>query len=388
MRNCARPDRAVASDRWPAGQERSRRAGARPLRIGVDGRPLRHPYTGIGIYTLEVLSRLAGEHELFVYLDRPDGAWADAGPPFRARYRSAPAGLPRPLAVNVLFARWAARDAVDVFFAPRHHLPAMLGATPSVVTIHDLVWRVAPSTMLPANRLADTALMPVAVKRASRVIAVSNDTAARLAAYRRRGVHVIHEAGRELPAKAPFAHPRPFFLFVGTREPRKNLSGMLEGFRRARRRGLPEVDLVLAGGPGWREDGLEAAIADDEHVVDLGAVGEDRLASLYSSCVALVMASHYEGFGLPVVEAMRHGKPAIAASTGALPETAGDAALLVDPADADDIARGFLALGADNEALGRLGAAARRRADDFSWDRAAAATARVLRAAARDAGGG
>ena len=353
------------------------------LRIGVDGRPLRNPFTGIGIYTREILARLAKHHDLSVYLDdfRDSGLAED--PPFAATFRSgAKRRLPDPLVVHTLFPLWAGKDAVEVFFSPRHHLPALLGNLPTVVTIHDLVWRVAPETMRGANRLLETALMPVALKRADHIIAVSQDTATRLAPYRTRNVHVIHEGARCLPKALPHRHPRPFFLFVGTREPRKNLGGVIEGFVHACASGLPPVDLLLAGSQGWHEPTLDAAIAANDRIIDLGVVNEDVLASLYAGCIGVVMASHYEGFGLPLVEAMQCGKPAIAANAGALAEVAGDAAVLVNPADTLDIARGFLTLGADNGAYSTHAAAAERRAALFSWDHAAEKTAAILHAAA------
>ena len=353
------------------------------LRVAVDGRPLRNPFTGIGIYTREILTRLAEHHDLCVYLDDFRDSGLAEEPPFAATFRSgAKRGLPDPLVVHALFPRWARQDDVDVFFSPRHHLPALLTDVPTVVTIHDLVWRAAPETMRPANRLLEKTLMPVALKRADHIIAVSHDTASRLAPYRTRNVHVIHEGARCLPKALPFSHPRPFFLFVGTKEPRKNLGGVIEGFTRACERGLPPVDLLLAGGKGWQEPTLDAVIAANDRIVDLGAVNEEVLASLYAGCVGVVMASHYEGFGLPLVEAMQHGKPAIAANAGALAEIAGDAAVLVDSASATDIARGFLTLGADNESYSRHALAAERRGVLFSWDQAAQRTTDILHAAA------
>ena len=147
------------------------------MRIAVDGRPLRHPLSGIGVYTHEILSRIAAEHDLLVYLDR----WPEQPIEFAATLRS---GLPRRLTglatANVRFAQWAKRDKADVFFSPRHHLPLTLADIPAVVTIHDLVWRVAPETMRPLNRVLDTTLMPLALARADRVIAVSDDTAKRI----------------------------------------------------------------------------------------------------------------------------------------------------------------------------------------------------------------
>ena len=348
------------------------------MRIAVDGRPLRHPHSGIGVYTREILSRLATAHDLFVYLDRRPAQPAD----LRGTFRSGPSRrLSGFLTANVAFARWAKYDRVDVFFSPRHHLPLMLGRIPAVVTIHDMVWRVAPETMQPLNRLLDSTLMPLALKRAERVIAVSADTANRIAEYCGRGdVATIHNAPREVSRVVPFTHPRPYFLFVGTKEPRKNLRGTVEGFRRATAAGLNH-DLVLVGPAGWGVSGFDATVAGNR-IVDLGTISDERLSGVYESCTALVLASFYEGFGIPLVEAMHHGKPVITSRTGATAEVAGDAGILVDPGDPSSIARAFLRLAKGGEVHRRLAANAQRRSLAFSWDRAARSTIEVLDQAA------
>ena len=354
------------------------------MRIAVDGRPLRHPFSGIGVYTDQILRRIAPEHDVFVYLDR------DVQQPltFPAVQRAGPdRRLSGFVTANIAFAHWARRDAADVFFSPRHHLPLALSGIPAVVTIHDLVWRVAPETMKPLNRALDAALMPIALARAQRVIAVSRDTADRIRQYcGRRDVDVVASAGRQLSAPVAFDHARRYFLFVGTREPRKNLRGTVEGFRRAVAAGLDDHDLVLAGSAGWGEQGLARAIAATglgDRVIDLGQVSEGRLAGLYQGCTALVLASFYEGFGLPLLEAMQHGKPAITSRIGAMAEVAGDAALYVDPGDPASIGRALLRLAADGTTRERLAANASRRLRTFSWDRAARDTVRVLTSAAR-----
>lgn len=344
------------------------------MRIAVDGRPLRHPFSGIGVYTREILARICNDHELFIYLDRGSERPTDIA----GRFRSGPARrLSGFLTANVAFAHWAGQDRVDVFFSPRHHLPLALRQTPAVVTIHDMVWRVAPETMQPLNRLLDTTLMPLALARAERIIAVSADTANRIAAYcGRRDVTTIHNAPRQVSQAVRFMHPRPYFLFVGTKEPRKNLRGTVEGFRQASAAGLNH-DLVLVGPSGWGEAGLGAGLAGDR-IVDLGTISDERLSGVYQSCSALVLASFYEGFGIPLVEAMQHGKPVITSETGAMAEVAGDAAILVDPGNPASIARAFLKLAKDGEVHRRLAVNARRRSRAFSWDRAARSTIKVL----------
>ena len=378
------------------------------LRVAVDGRPLRHPHTGIGVYTREVLRRLGERCQLFVYLDR-----ATTLPDIKATFRLAPTaapptGIPRTnlqfprgvwnlldfvddalghLRANFQFPRWAREDRAEVFWSPRHHLPLGIGAMPTVVTIHDLVWRVLPRTMRPLNRLLDATLMPWALKRADRVIAVSEHTRAGILRFCGRGDAEVTPLGAVTVAKPiPFHHPRPFFLFVGTREPRKNLAGILRGFRWAVEAGLKDHDLVLVGNTGWGRAGLAPPKDADglaARLVDLGELPDARLAGVYAAATGLVLASFHEGFGLPLLEAMHHGKPAIVSNVGPLPEIAADAALLVEPTRPEDIGAAFSRLAGDRALAARLGANARRRAAHFSWETTAAQTLETLAAAPR-----
>ena len=353
------------------------------MRIAVDGRPLCHPHTGIGVYTFELLVRMADQHELFVYVDRE----MRQPPDLRATFRTGSGRRLTGLATaHLLFPRWARQDAVDVFWGPRHNLPLALRGIRSVVTIHDMVWRRAPDTMKPLNRLIDSTLMPIALARADGVLAVSAQTAAQVRRFcGRRDVVATPLAARRPATAVPFVHPRPFFLWVGQREPRKNLPGIISAFHRAVERGMTSHDLVLVGPRGWKQKHLDAAIGERgvaERVIDLGAIPDESLAGVYQACTALVLASFYEGFGIPLLEAMQYGKPAIASNTGVMAEVAGDAALLVDPHRPNTIAAAFLRLAQDAAVRQRLAANAKRRSECYSWDRTARDTVGVLAAAA------
>ncbi len=351
------------------------------MRIAFDARPLNHPYTGIGVYTRQLVTRLARHHDLIAYLDRP----LDVEPIENVTYRTAHVpSVFRPIAVHVVFAFWAHRDEIDVFWSPRHHLPLFLNDLPTVVTVHDMVWSVAPDTMRPANRWLEALLMPIALRRATEVIAVSKDTADRTSDFRARPPRVIHESANTAPGAVPYPAKRPYFLFVGTREPRKNLPRVIAAFRKAN----VNADLILVGGAGWGDDPLSDHHPDgaDRHIIDLGAVDDATVASLYAGCVAVVLPSIYEGFGLPLVEGLSYGKPLITSNRGSMPEIAGEAAVYVDPLDVDSIRAAFEAISLDQDLASRLSVAASARTHEFSWDRAAAETdALMVRAAGRAA---
>ena len=347
------------------------------MRLAFDARPLNHPFTGIGVYTRRLVERLAERHDLFGYLDRPLTGQPIDGVTFRS-LRS-PAWL-RPLVVHLVFPTWARRDGAEVFWSPRHHLPLALTSLPTVVTVHDLVWQVAPETMRPLNRWLEALLMPIALNRATEVIAVSRDTAGRIASLRDRPASVVYEAANTAPGATPYAHERPYFLFVGTREPRKNLNRLIEAFETT----TINADLILVGGTGWGETRSPRRLATGRaRVIDLGAVDDATVASLYAGCLAVVLPSIYEGFGLPLVEGLSYGKPLITSDRGSMPEIAGDAAVYVDPLDPSTIRDAIESVARDQDLAGRLASAAMARRGQFCWDLAAAQTGELIERAAR-----
>ena len=171
---------------------------------------------------------------------------------------------------------------------------------------------------------------------------------------------------------------RPFVLWTGTREPRKNLARLIEAYRLATADGL-ELDLVLVGPSGWHTEqtGLDGELPAG--VRTLGFVSAQDLVALYATCEIFCFPSLYEGFGLPVVEAMGQGSAVITSRGTATEEVAGDAAVLVDPMDVEALAAALAALGADESERSRLGELGRARAASYTWDATAAATEAIYR---------
>jgi len=202
-------------------------------------------------------------------------------------------------------------------------------------------------------------------------------------------VEVIAEG---LPPEVP-AGPLPegmqpgFILAVGTVEPRKNYPRLLAAFRQLRGRSLPFIingrpgvpELVIAGRPGWAYGDTLQRLAAEPGVRYLGHVDEPTLTALYESASVLAFPSLYEGFGLPLLEAMSRGVPAVVGSAGALPELALGAAITVKPDDVNAIAGALERLLSDEKLRDKLGQEGKRRAESFTWDRAAGQTLAVLR---------
>jgi glycosyltransferase involved in cell wall biosynthesis len=276
------------------------------------------------------------------------------------------------------------------------HVAPIWGPWRSVVTLHDLAFLLYPATHTPASR-AYYAATGESVRRAERVVAVSQRTASdavRLLGVDPARMRVVHEAAAPgffprssdaLPALAQrlgFSLEQPYALFVGTLEPRKNLPLLLEAFGLLRRH--LDAQLLIVGRRGWLEEPIFAAharsgVGDAAHF--LGQLGEEDLAVLYSHAGVFVLPSLYEGFGLPVLEAMACGAPVVCSNSGPLPEVAGDAAVLLKPEDAPDWASAMLDVLTNGALATRLRERGFARASEFSWEGMARATREVYREA-------
>jgi glycosyltransferase involved in cell wall biosynthesis len=274
-------------------------------------------------------------------------------------------------------------DQIDVFWSPRHHLP-IFSSAPSVVTIHDLVWRKAADSMIPLGRTIEAILMPPSLRKADAIIAVSEATRRDLIEFQ-----PDTEARTRVIPEAPFsgisAHePTPsrgnFMLFVGTFEPRKNIPGILHAYSDLLASGITSHQLVLAGNPGWKSDvpGLISQLGLQSQVTVAGPLPQSELETLYRACDFVVQPSFYEGFGLPVVEALAFRKPVITSNLSAMPEVAGDAALLVTPDSVAEISAAMKRLITEPSLYDDLANKALTQAARFSWDRAAEDTLKVL----------
>jgi glycosyltransferase involved in cell wall biosynthesis len=277
-------------------------------------------------------------------------------------------------------------------FHATEHLLLPLRSTPTVLTVHDLIFRHLPRHHKFLNRWYLNLTMPLYCRRATHIIAISECTRRDLtAAYGivPEKVTVIREAAaprfRVQPleavaaVRARYGLPDRYLLFVGTIEPRKNLSRLLAAFETIRAGGLSD-GLVIVGKRGWLCGDflarLEKSPARDA-VLFPGYVPDEDLPAVYAGAQGLVFPSLYEGFGLPVLEAMACGTPVVTSSASSIPEVAGDAALYFDPADVEAMVEAVRRLLCDSQLQHSMRTRGLTRAADFSWKVAATATRAV-----------
>ncbi len=276
---------------------------------------------------------------------------------------------------------WLLRQ-LDLVHATSAAVPPARGR-PLVATVHDVAFRRFPEAYPASGRRFHERAAHIVAAEAVRVLVPSDATARDLTEF--YGVEAeritVTPLGAELPPAPDPGKARrllgqlgvrgPFLLAVGTLEPRKNLLRLVAAFAEAAAE-LPEHHLVVAGPAGWGESLRPEAVPP--RVLLAGPVDEATLHGLYEAADLLAYPSTYEGFGLPVVEAMLHGTPVLTSDRSSLPEVAGDAALLVDPFDEHAIAKGLMELASDGALRERLIAAGRARAAGFTWQATAAAT--------------
>jgi len=261
---------------------------------------------------------------------------------------------------------------------------------PSVVTIYDMTVFITPQFHGFKKQLLDRTLIPQVARRASAIITLSNSARNDILRYLRVPRHKVKVVpGAVSPMFHPVADParkaavaarynlhHPFILYVGTIEPRKNLRRLIQAFAHLKRRSLPHK-LVVVGQQGWHFQPIFAEVERlglQNDVLFTGYVPLDDLPTLYSMCEIMAFPSLYEGFGLPVLEAMACGAPVVTSRSSSLLEVAGDAGLLVDPFSVHEIAQALYTLHKDTDLRRELAQRGIVRASRYTWDAAARAT--------------
>lgn len=354
------------------------------MRIGIDARKL-HDF-GIGTYIRNLLRQLARMDATteYVLFCRPDDV--PAGRAFGTNFRPvAEAARPYSAAEQVRIPLDVRRERLDLFHSPHYILPPL---TPGrlVVTIHDCIHLMFPQYL--PNRLAYTYArlsMWAAVRRSDRILTVSESSKRDILRFfdvAPDKITVIHNAIDDHFAVPPtedqvvrvrerYQLDEQFVLYVGNVKPHKNLERLIDAFSRVRKSGFDHVKLLIIGDEISKHQALRRAVHRlmlHKYVRFLGFVPDETLAVLYRLAAVFVFPSLYEGFGLPPLEAMASGAPVVTSNVSSLPEVVGDAAVLVDPYDAQAIANGIASVLGDAALREQLRAKGFERAHRFSWE--------------------
>lgn len=371
------------------------------MKVAIDGRALLTERTGIGTYTRGIaagLSERPGDLvRLFSPRPLPDssepGPWTVQCDGHRSGMIWAQTTLPRRVR------EWGG----DVLLAALTIGPGF-ASFPFVSVVHDLTAWTHPHWHAGRTVVGFLPLWERTAERAARFICVSGATAReleRLYPETAGRIRVVpngvdpefvpsSDAARQERTRKRYAGGRRFLLYLGTLEPRKNVTALVSACERVWRRRRSSPDLVLAGGTGWKTAPLHRRIArspfrDKIHLP--GYASRDAARDLYQAAEAFVYPSFVEGFGLPVVEAMACGVPVVASTAEALREVGGDAVLYADPEKPDALAEEIERALEDDSTRARLRSAGPLRAARFSWAAASEGTAMVLEEAARDGRG-
>jgi glycosyltransferase involved in cell wall biosynthesis len=371
------------------------------MRIGIDYTAAAHQGAGIGRYTRRLVNHLilldrSNEYRLFVA--------GGGGPYHRSEWPPNVRLQVIPLSRRHLTRIWhrlriplpvqAFTGPIDLLYSPDFVLPPALGAR-TLLTVHDLSFVRCPETADPRLHRYLNVAVPESVVRADHILADSENTAQDLAElwnvpsdkisvlYPGVGSRFcpVADATKLECVRRRYDLPQHFIFAVGTLQPRKNYGRLIEAFGRLLSATHDRsLSLVVAGGKGWLYDSIfdsARRLGLQKEVVFVGYVDDNDLPALYSLAELFVFPSLYEGFGLPVLEAMACGTPVICSEASSLPEVAGDAALMVDPLDVDGWAQAMGQVLNDGGLRQTMIGRGMIRASSFSWERAARELQRV-----------
>lgn len=374
------------------------------MRIGIEANALKNQ-AGTGVLAGHLTADLrARGHEVIEF----SHGFSSKGEARRSSWQRWMNGLRQIFWTQVSLPRAAAHRRVDVLLCPAYVGP-LLSRVPLVLMVLDLTFLIEPQTGDRLYMRYLQRLVPSLVKRARRVVTISQSAADEIArllpsaagkidvAYPGPGITAASlpspasSGGKTEPAGEGNIEGKAlkYILMVGTLEPRKNYPRAIEAFAIFLNEGFPEWRLTIAGGSGWGSDDLNKEIDRlglRDVVIVMGLVPDATLSALYRDAGALFYPSLYEGFGFPILEAMASGCPVVTSNRSSMAEVGDGAVQLVDPLDAQSMAAGLAAVVGDAARRAELVARGLARARDFSWNGFAGSVERALEAAVKSSG--
>lgn len=365
------------------------------MNVGVDARLLSGPLTGIGRYILELCVALSKKENIQIVLFTH--AKVHEYISYRIKSikkvtRNIDRYLPYHIWFRTVLPILIRNEKIDLFWGTSHKLPSSIPSKiAKVVTIHDLAWKYVPHTMRRLTYLSDRFQMPHAIKEADMIAPISISTKNSLIKFFNISsdtLKVIHPGSKfhvnTNKCRDDINIKSKYFLFVGTNEPRKNLERLLLAYSNLKNELKNSVHLVIVGGKGWGRHNISQSIKKlmlNKHVHILGQVDDDTLSCLYKHALFLAMPSLYEGFGIPIIEALSYNLPILTSNNSSMPEAAGSSGLLVDPLDVSSITCGLKALMTNDELRLKLSADAGQNVSKYSWEKSSEEMIKLFSAA-------
>jgi len=366
------------------------------MTIGIDASRAVNEGAGIGRYTREVVRWMidlaeGDRFQLFFTFVRDDGhkrRWIEDVRSHREHVEVKTATIPGQLKEWLWGKRWWGikkyMPEADVLFAPSFFEVALGEKTPQVVTVHDLSHALFPDQRGEQVSRRLTERDRRVASKAVRIIAVSQatkDELTRLYGVDPAKITVIPEGYNTFFQPVAGVERQPFFLFVGTVSPRKNLAGLFQAYAQLPPEIREEYRLKVVGAEGWNTNQIFQTYQNlklEGEVEFLGYQGDEALRTLYNQAAAFLFPSLYEGFGIPILEAMACGCPVITSNISSMPEVAGEAALLVDPSIPQEITEAMMRVATEPKLWAQLHRAGLERVKDFSWEKTARRTLEML----------
>jgi len=276
---------------------------------------------------------------------------------------------------------------LHVFFSPAHYIPRCC-PFPTVVSVHDLSYLYFPNEFLKKDLYQLKNWTEYALSKSVQIIAVSKTTKKDIMheyTIPDNKIEVVYNGYENeihpLPIPSPHTpHPTPYFLFIGTIQPRKNLEFLIAAFSFFKKT-HPKFKLILAGKKGWLYDNIFSQVTHlgmQDSIIFLGYITEEEKDNLYKNASAFILPSLYEGFGIPLLEAMAHNCPVLSSFNSSLPEVGGEACLYFDPKSRDDLVEKMNIITSDGALVRKLIAAGKKRIEIFSWEESGKNTLRIL----------
>lgn len=358
--------------------------------IGIDGNEANvREKVGVSVYTTELLTYFQKKAEqdlqIIVFLRHPPTTRLPKETSF---YRYEIVNGPVLWSQVFLPLRLFLKRNIDVFFSPAHYSPRYC-PVPLVVTIHDLAFFYYPNEFLKQDLYKLKNWTSQSVKKAKCIVAVSKNTKKDILKYYdlpAEKIAVVYNGFEKTAQKqtpSSFAK-KPYVLFTGTLQPRKNITLLIRSFADFSKL-HKDYSLVIAGKKGWLYEQIFKDVTHlgmDSKVIFTDYVSDSELIGLYKNAEFFVMPSLYEGFGVPVLEALSYGCPVISSFSSSLPEVAGDASLYFDPTDAKDLTEKMILLTENKNLRKDLVAKGKEQLKKFSWQKCAEETLAVIKNAA------